>query len=148
LGESQQRKVHNGERDLSFIFYLLAGIFSGTLGGMGMGGGTILIPALNIIFGVEQHIAQATNLVAFLPMAAFSLKVHKQKGNLKTEGVWWIIIPAVLTSVAGGLLAALLPADILRKLFGAFLVVLAIKGAVALKLPNKNNKLQNKTLPH
>lgn len=107
------------------------------LGGMGMGGGTILIPALNLIFGVEQHIAQATNLVAFLPMAAFSLKVHSQKGNLKTAGVWWIIVPALLTSVVGGLLAALLPADVLRKLFGAFLVVLAIKGAVTLKFPQK-----------
>ena len=108
------------------------------LGGMGMGGGTALIPALTILFGVEQHIAQATNLIAFLPMAAFSLKVHKDKGNLKSQGVWWIVIPAVLTSVAGGLAAALLPADILRKLFGAFLVFLAIKGALSLKLPAKN----------
>ena len=123
---------------MSFILYLLAGFFSGMLGGMGMGGGTVLIPALTILFGVEQHIAQATNLIAFLPMAAFSLKVHKDKGNLKTQGVWWIVIPAVLTSVAGGLAAALLPADILRKLFGAFLVFLAIKGALSLKLPAKN----------
>ena len=123
---------------MSFILYLLAGFFSGMLGGMGMGGGTVLIPALTILFGVEQHIAQATNLIAFLPMAAFSLKVHKDKGNLKTQGVWWIVIPAVLTSVAGGLAAALLPADILRKLFGAFLVFLAVKGALSLKLPAKN----------
>ncbi len=123
---------------MSFILYLLAGFFSGMLGGMGMGGGTVLIPALTILFGVEQHIAQATNLIAFLPMAAFSLKVHKDKGNLKTQGVWWIVIPAVLTSVAGGLAAALLPADILRKLFGAFLVFLAIKGSLSLKLPAKN----------
>ena len=107
------------------------------LGGMGMGGGTVLIPALTILFGVEQHIAQATNLIAFLPMAAFSLKVHKDKGNLKTQGVWWIVIPAVLTSVAGGLAAALLPADILRKLFGAFLVFLALKGVLSLKFPAK-----------
>ena len=122
---------------MSFIFYILAGFISGMLGGMGMGGGTVLIPALTIIFGVEQHVAQATNLIAFLPMAAFSLKVHKQKGNLQTEGVWWIVIPAVLTSIAGGLAAALLPAAVLKKLFGAFLVALAIKGAVGLKFPAK-----------
>ncbi len=122
---------------MGFIFYILAGFISGMLGGMGMGGGTVLIPALTIIFGVEQHVAQATNLIAFLPMAAFSLKVHKQKGNLQTEGVWWIVIPAVLTSIAGGLAAALLPAAVLKKLFGAFLVALAIKGAVGLKFPAK-----------
>ena len=122
---------------MSFILYLLAGFFSGMLGGMGMGGGTILIPALTILFGVEQHIAQATNLIAFLPMAAFCLRVHKDKGNLKTQGVWWIVVPAVLTSVAGGLAASLLPAAVLRKLFGAFLVFLALKGVLSLKFPVK-----------
>lgn len=119
---------------MSFLLYLLAGFLSGMLGGMGMGGGTILIPALTVILGVEQHIAQATNLIAFLPMAAFSLKMHKERGLLKTEGVWSVIIPAVLTSVAGGLIAALLPAVILRKLFGAFLIALAIKGLTSVKL--------------
>ena len=108
------------------------------LGGMGMGGGAILIPVLTVFLGVEQHVAQATNLIAFLPMAACSLKIHKDKGLLKTDGVWWIVIPALLTSVAGGLFAALLPASVLRRLFGAFLILLAIKGLVTVKVtPSK-----------
>lgn len=94
---------------------------------MGMGGGTILIPALTILFGVEQHVAQATNLIAFLPMALFTLNVHRKNGLLKTEGLSFIVIPAVLTSVAAGLISSLLPSDALRKLFGAFLVALSIK---------------------
>lgn len=94
---------------------------------MGMGGGTILIPALTIIFGVEQHVAQATNLIAFLPMALFTLNVHRKNGLLKTEGLSFIVIPAVLTSVAAGFIAALLPSFVLKKLFGAFLVILAVK---------------------
>ncbi len=122
---------------MSFIFYLLAGFVSGLFGGMGMGGGTVLIPVLTLFFGVEQHIAQATNLIAFLPMAAFSLNVHKKKGLLKTDGVWWIVVPALLTSVAGGFVAAVLSAGILRKLFGAFLVFLAVKGIFAIKVTPK-----------
>lgn len=122
---------------MSFIFYLLAGFVSGLLGGMGMGGGTVLIPVLTLFFGVEQHIAQATNLIAFLPMAAFSLNVHKKKGLLKTDGVWWIVVPALLTSVACGFVAAVLSAGILRKLFGAFLVFLAVKGIFAIKVTPK-----------
>ncbi len=106
---------------------MLAGFFSGLIGGMGMGGGTILIPALTIIFGVEQHVAQATNLIAFLPMALFTLNVHRKNGLLKTEGLTFIVIPAVLTSVATGFAAALLPSFVLRKLFGAFLVVLSVR---------------------
>ena len=112
---------------MSFILFLVAGFFSGILGGMGMGGGTILIPALTVILGVEQHVAQATNLIAFLPMAAFSLKVHKDNGLLKTKGLGWIIIPALITSVAAGFFASLLPSEVLKKLFGAFLVFLSVK---------------------
>lgn len=112
---------------MSFILFLVAGFFSGVLGGMGMGGGTVLIPALTVIFGVEQHIAQATNLIAFLPMAAFTLKVHKENGLLKTEGLLWLVVPALLTSVAAGFVAALLPSVVLKKLFGAFLVGLSVK---------------------
>ena len=92
-----------------------------------MGGGTILIPALTIIFGVEQHVAQATNLIAFLPMALFTLNMHKKNGLLKTEGLSFIVIPAILTSVATGFVASLLPSFVLRKLFGTFLVILSVK---------------------
>ena len=92
-----------------------------------MGGGTILIPALTVLLGVEQHVAQATNLIAFLPMAAFTLKVHKDNGLLKTDGLLSIVIPALLLSVAAGFLAAYLPSEVLKKLFGAFLVVLSVK---------------------
>lgn len=97
-----------------------------------MGGGTILIPVLTIFLGVEQHVAQATNLLAFLPMAAISLKIHAKEGLIKKEGALALIIPAVVLSVAGSLVAAYLPGDILRKLFGAFLVFLAVKEALSL----------------
>lgn len=112
---------------MSFILFLVAGFFSGVLGGMGMGGGTILIPALTVILGVEQHIAQATNLIAFLPMAAFTLNVHRRNGLLKTQGLLSIVLPALVASVATGFLAALLPSVVLKKLFGAFLVALSVK---------------------
>ncbi len=117
---------------MSFILYLTAGLLAGFLGGMGMGGGTILIPALTIFLGVEQHVAQATNLIAFLPMAAFSVGVHKSRGYIKSEGLASVIIPAVITSVVGGLTAALLPGDLLKKLFGLFLIALAVKQAASL----------------
>ena len=114
---------------MGFIFYLIAGFLGGLLGGMGMGGGTILIPILTVFLGVEQHFAQAANLIAFLPMALISLNIHKNEGLLKTKGSYAIIIPAVLFSVLGSVLAVALPADILKRLFGVFLIALAIKRA-------------------
>lgn len=119
---------------MSFIAFLIAGFFSGILGGMGMGGGTILIPALTVILGVEQHVAQATNLIAFLPMAVFSLNVHRKNGLLKTKGLSLIIIPALITSVAAGFFASFLPSEVLRKLFGAFLIFLSVKLLIQAKV--------------
>lgn len=127
---------------MSFLIYAAAGLLSGLLGGMGMGGGTIMIPALTVFCGVGQHAAQVTNLISFLPMSAFSIAIHKKQGLIRADGLFGIILPAVLTSVVGSLIALLLPAGILRRLFGAFLVVLAIRGAINL-LPTgkKSGKL-------
>ena len=121
---------------MAFLIYLAAGFLSGLVGGMGMGGGTIMIPALTVLCGVGQHVAQVTNLISFLPMSVFSLAVHKKQGLIRTRGLLWLILPAVITSVLGGLIALILPSDILRRLFGAFLVVLAVRGALSLIRPN------------
>ena len=71
---------------MSFIIILSFAFVSGLLGGMGMGGGTVLIPALTLFAGTEQHIAQAANLIAFLPMSLISLKIHSGNGLLRTRG--------------------------------------------------------------
>ena len=71
---------------MRFLVWLTAGIAGGVLGGMGMGGGTVLIPILTIFCGVPQHMAQSVNLLTFLPMSALSLRVHAQNGLLDTKG--------------------------------------------------------------
>ncbi|MCD7729013.1 MAG: sulfite exporter TauE/SafE family protein [Clostridia bacterium] len=116
-----------------FNITLIFAVLSGLLGGMGMGGGTILIPALTIFLGVEQHVAQAANLFAFLPMSLISLKVHAGNGLVQKNGILSIIIPAVIVSSAGAAIAAFIPSEALQKLFGAFLVALAIKQLYDLK---------------
>lgn len=123
---------------MSFFIYLAVGFLSGIIGGMGMGGGSVLIPVLTVFTGVEQHVAQATNLLAFLPMSLISLGVHKKSGLIGGAEVLWIVIPALLTSVLGGFAAAFLPADILKKLFGIFLLFLGLKALFVLKFtPSK-----------
>ena len=52
---------------MSFYLYFLAGIAGGIPGGMGMGGGTALIPLLVLLCGAEQGVAQGINLLSFLP---------------------------------------------------------------------------------
>ncbi|MCI8344342.1 MAG: sulfite exporter TauE/SafE family protein [Clostridia bacterium] len=110
---------------MSFYLYFLCGILGGVLGGMGMGGGTVLIPLLTIFCGVEQGAAQGVNLLSFLPMSLLALTVHAKNGLLKKEGLFYLIAPALLFSVGGSLLAAHLPAVVLKKGFGVFLIVLS-----------------------
>ena len=107
-----------------FLFVLI-GICGGVLGGMGMGGGTVLIPLLTFICGVSQHVAQALNLLAFLPMACVSLFILFKKKLVKTDGVPLIIISGAVTSVIGCLLSREIGGEALRRAFGGFLVVLS-----------------------
>ena len=108
------------------ILLVLAGIAAGALGGMGMGGGTILIPVLTIFFGAEQKQAQAINLVAFIPMAIASLLLHVKNKRVETKGILWIIIPATVLSLAGSMVAQAINGEILKRIFGGFLLLLSV----------------------
>lgn len=108
------------------ILLVLAGIAAGALGGMGMGGGTILISVLTIFFDVEQKQAQAINLVAFIPMAIASLIVHVKNKRVETKGILWIIIPATVLSLAGSMVAQAINGEILKRIFGGFLLLLSV----------------------
>ena len=118
-----------------FYLYLLLGFLGGIPAGMGMGGGTVTIPLLVLAGGVPQKIAQAANLFSFLPMSAGALKVHAKNGLLKTDGILWVILPALVLSAGGAFLASSLPSSILRRLFGAFLLVLSFFGFKAALAP-------------
>jgi len=99
-----------------------------------MGGGTVLIPLLTIFCGVEQGAAQGVNLLSFLPMSFIALGVHAQNGLLQKQGLLPLIAPALVFSVLSSVLAAVLPAKILKSGFGVFLVVLSFfRFAAALK---------------
>jgi len=103
------------------ITIILSGLLSGIISGMGIGGGTILIPALTMFVGVNQHVAQGVNLLYFLPTAAVALFIHKKNNALALK----LAIPIVLFGIGGAALGAFialkLEASLLRQLFGIFL---------------------------
>ena len=111
---------------MSFYIYLILGFVGGIPAGMGMGGGTLTIPLLTLLGGVEQKIAQSANLFAFLPMSIGALKTHEKNGLLEKDGVGWIIAPAFALSAIGGLSLSFLSSGFLRRGFGVFLLFLAV----------------------
>ena len=110
---------------MSFYLYLFLGFLGGIPAGMGMGGGTVTIPLLSLVGGVEQKIAQSANLFSFLPMSVSALKTHADNGLLQTEGMLWSILPSLLFSAMGAFSATVLSSALLKKGFGVFLIVLA-----------------------
>ena len=109
-----------------WFFNALAGFSAGIFGGMGMGGGTILIPILTIFLGTEQKLAQGINLMSFLLMAIFSIFVHTRNGYICTKNILFIILPGVIFAIFGALSMSFLSSKILKILFGVFLCVLAV----------------------
>lgn len=109
-----------------YFFYILAGFISGIFGGLGMGGGTLLIPILTIFLNFDQKLSQGINLLSFLVMAIFSLYIHYKHGYIVTKGIFWIIFFGVISSIAGAFLMTYLPSKILKMVFGAFLCALAV----------------------
>ena len=111
---------------MSFYIYLILGFLGGIPAGMGMGGGTVTIPLLVLLGGVEQKIAQATNLFAFLPMSVGALRLHAKNGLLESKSISWIILPALALSAVCGFVIAFLPSEALRRGFGFFLILLSV----------------------
>lgn len=111
---------------MEFLWYAVAGVVGGVLGGMGMGGGTVLIPLLGIFYGVKQHTAQAVNLISFIPMAVVALIIHLKNKMVDFNNVIWIIIPGVFSCVAGAFIAKSISGDVLTRCFGGFLILLSI----------------------
>ncbi|MBQ8197587.1 MAG: sulfite exporter TauE/SafE family protein [Clostridia bacterium] len=111
-----------------FILYAIGGFAGGVLGGMGMGGGTILIPILHIFFGAQQHTAQAINLISFIPMAVVAIILHAKNKLIDFNVVFPIVISGLLSCGVGALVAKFLSGQILTRCFGGFLFVLSLFG--------------------
>lgn len=111
---------------MEFLWYVFAGVLGGILGGMGMGGGTVLIPLLGIFYNVNQHTAQAVNLISFMPMAIIALIIHFKNKLIDFKGVLYIILPGLLFCFFGFFVATNIGSDLLRRFFGAFLTILSV----------------------
>lgn len=111
---------------MSFLWFSLIGVLSGVFAGMGMGGGTFLIPLLTILMKVNQQVAQCVNLLVFIPLATVVLIIYSKQKLLKLKGVFWLVVPATIVSILGSLLAIDIRGKTLKIIFGIFLILVGI----------------------
>lgn len=108
------------------MFEIFIGIVSGFISGMGMGGGTILILCLSMFMNVEQHIAQATNLVFFIPTSIIAIATNVKQKNIDFKVGIPIVISGVIGAIIGAYYANKTNVKELRKYFGVFVGLIAI----------------------
>ncbi|NLD46194.1 MAG: sulfite exporter TauE/SafE family protein [Clostridiaceae bacterium] len=106
------------------LFFI--GMAAGIISGMGIGGGAILIPALVIFVKPDQHVAQSVNLLFFIPTAVTALIVHIKNKRINFKMAFPIIISGLVGAYIGSRLAISLPGNVLKKMFGVFLLILGI----------------------
>ena len=100
---------------------LIIGFAAGVISGMGIGGGTLLIPALVFLVGTKQQIAQSINLIVFIPSAIAALIVHARNHNIEKGLFLKLVLTGCVGAIAGSLLAVNLNSGLLKKFFGIFL---------------------------
>lgn len=119
------------------------GIISGMVSGIGMGGGAILILVLSVFMGVDQHIAQATNLVFFIP-TSISAIITTIKEKLIN---WKIGLPVAISGVVGAIIGAKISVKLdvkyLKKYFGIFLILITIYEIYSLVIQYKKERKSN-----
>ncbi|MBX2906872.1 MAG: sulfite exporter TauE/SafE family protein [Taibaiella sp.] len=108
---------------------LLVGLAAGLLSSMvGIGGGMVIVPALVFFFAFSQKMAQGTSLALLLPPIGIFAVINYYKAgyvDMKIAGI--LIISFIIGSYLGSKVALGLPDVVLRKIFGAFLAVIAVK---------------------
>ncbi|MCM1289787.1 MAG: sulfite exporter TauE/SafE family protein [Corallococcus sp.] len=110
---------------MNIFLLILFGFLSGVVGGMGMGGGTVLVPLMSFL-DVPQKVVQSVNLISFLPMCVVALGFHVKNGLVKPKHIGWIVLPASLCAVVGAFFAGKTNNRVLRICFGLFLVAVGL----------------------
>ncbi|MEJ7781732.1 MAG: sulfite exporter TauE/SafE family protein [Solirubrobacteraceae bacterium] len=103
---------------------LLAGVASGLLG---VGGGAIIVPGLVIFLGLGQIEAEATSLLAIVPIALVGAWRQRRYGNVRLGEGARLGLLAVTGAVAGAVLANVLPVRAIELAFAALLVAVALQ---------------------
>jgi uncharacterized membrane protein YfcA len=107
---------------LGFAAGLLAGLF-------GVGGGILFVPTLTLGLGLTQLHAEATSLLAIVPTVAAGTWQQRRYGNVRWRPALVIGLAAIGGVEAGVAVAEAVSEDVLRRLFGALMIVIAAQVA-------------------
>ena len=122
---------------------VIFGVISGSVAGMGMGGGTILILLLNIFGNIGQHMIQGVNLVFFVPTSIVAIYMNIKHKVIDYKISKNLIFFGIIGAICGSLLSFKMNAQRLKKYFGIFLIMIAIFQIYSFFSQYRLNKKEN-----
>ena len=115
-------------KTLRFISMIVVGFVVGFASGLlGIGGGTIMVPALVYLYGLSQHRAHGTSLAFMSPVALYASIFYTLHGRIDWLVAFELTIGAVVGAAVGARVCALISAGKLRALFGIFLAGVGVR---------------------
>lgn len=113
---------------MGFLLFFFLGLCAGALGGLlGIGGATVMVPGLVYLFGFGQHQAQGTTLMAMVPpIGLLAALTYYRKGYVDVSTAVLLSLGFFFGALIGAKAAVALPANVLRRAFGAFLLLVSL----------------------
>lgn len=122
------------------MIVILFGLIAGIITGLGMGGGTILILLLSVFLGQDQHVAQATNLIFFIPTSIAAIYTNLKYKNVNLKLALTVSSFGVLGAIIGATISSTINSAILKKFFAVFILIIAIYEIYRLFMEYKKKK--------
>jgi uncharacterized membrane protein YfcA len=105
---------------------ILLGFAAGAVGGMlGVGGGILFVPALSLLLGQSHLDAEATSLLAIIPVAVVGALRQSGYGNVRWRDGLAIGLLSIAGAVSGGVIANTVPERALEVGFGCLVLLVA-----------------------
>lgn len=124
------KSISNKKISMENIIYLIAiGLAAGFMGGMvGVGGGIVIVPALVLIMGMTQHMAQGISLTMMLfPVGILGVINYYKKGYIDFRYAGFIAAGFLIGSFLGSKLSLGLSQEMVKKIFAILMIIVAIR---------------------
>lgn len=110
------------------VLAVLIGFAAGFVGGVaGIGGGVVIVPGLVLLLGAPQHLAQGTSLAVIVPTALMATVTHARNHYIVVTGAVAMAAAGIATAQVGSRVALGVDAGVLRKIFGAYLLLVGVQ---------------------
>jgi len=110
------------------LIALAVGLVAGAAAGLlGVGGGFLMVPAMVVLLGEPQHVAQGTSLLVIVPTTLVGTIANVRRRNLDPPFLIPLGIAGALGAVAGALISVQIDGEVLRRIFGVVLIAVSMR---------------------